>query len=86
MKNSPKHIVCGGRGKGKMMQLEEFIKQLPEDMRKDIIVVKASDPVPELRGNKLPRIVDYDMMETTEPTWKLWEIITAALKYKRTTK
>lgn len=75
-----KKIVCGGRGKGKMMVLEEFMKLLPEDKRKDVVIVRASDPVPELKGNKLPRIEDYDMMETSEPTWKLWEKIKAALK------
>ncbi|MBQ3022887.1 MAG: hypothetical protein IJD91_06170 [Clostridia bacterium] len=73
-------IVCGGRGKGKMMALEEFLKLLPEDKRKDVVIVRASDPVPELKGNKLPRIVGYDMMETSEPTWKLWEKIKSALK------
>lgn len=38
-----------------------------------MIIVKASDPVPELRGNKLPRIVDYDMLETSQFSWRLWE-------------
>lgn len=75
MKDKTKHIVFGGRGMGKMMALEEFLKLLPEDKRKDVVIVRASDPVPELKGNKLPRIVDYDMMETSEPTWKLWERI-----------
>ena len=81
-----KEIACGGRGKGKMMKLEEFLKLFPEDVRKDIIIVKASDKPLELRGNKLLRIVDYDMMETTELTWELWEEITSSLKNKRTTK
>ena len=76
----PSRIICGGRGKGKMMALEEFLKLLPEDKCKDVVIVRASDPVPELKGNKLPRIVDYDMMKTSEPTWKLWEKIKAALK------
>ena len=79
-------LICGGRGRGKMMAFKEFLKLLPEVKRKDVVIVKASDPVPELRGNKLPRIVDYDLMETTEPTWKLWEEITSSLKNKRTTK
>ena len=39
-----------------MLPAEEFMKLLPEAYRKDIIVVKASDPVPELKGNKLPRM------------------------------
>ena len=82
MKDSVIHIVFGGRGRGKMMALEEFLKLLPEDKRKDVVIVRASDPVPELKGNKLPRIVDYDLMETSEPTWKLWERITSALKSK----
>lgn len=80
MKDSVTHIVCGGRGRGKMMALEEFLKLLPEDKRKDVVIVRPSDPVPELKGNKLPSIVDYDMMETSEPTWKLWEKIKVALK------
>lgn len=78
-----KHIVFGGRGRGKMMAAEEWLKYLPKEVREKVIVVKASDPVPELRGNKLPRIIDYDMMETSEPTWKLWERITLALKSKK---
>ena len=64
------------------MAFKEFLKLLPEAKRNDIVIVKASDPVPELRGNKRPRIVDYDMMETSEPTWKLWEEIKATLKSK----
>lgn len=80
MKDSVIHIVCGGRGRGKMVALEEFLKLLPEDKRKDVVIVRASDPVPELKGNKLPRIVDYDMMETSEPTWKFWERIKSAIK------
>lgn len=78
-----KKIVYGGRGRGKMMALEEFLKLLPEDQRKDVVIIRASDPVPELKGNKLPRIVDYDMMETSEPTWKLWERIISALESKK---
>ena len=77
-----KHVVFGGRGRGKMMAAEEWLESLPKEVRERIIVVKASDPVPELRGNKLPRIVGYDIMETSEPTWKLWEEIKATLKSK----
>jgi hypothetical protein len=76
-------IICGGRGKGKMMDAENWLKNLPKEAIEKVIVVKASDPVPELKGNKLPRVVDYDLMETSEPTWKLWEEIKAALKSKR---
>lgn len=76
----PSRIIYGGRGRGKMMALKEFLKLLPEDKRKNVVIVRASDPVPELKGNKLPRIVDYDMMETSEPTWKLWERIKFAIK------
>lgn len=78
-----KKIVCGGRGRGRMMALKEFLKLLPEDKRKDVVIIRASDPVPELKGNKLPRIVDYDMMETSEPTWKLWEKVKSALESKK---
>ena len=78
-----KHIVFGGRGKGKMMVAEEWLKTLPKEVREKVIVVKASDPVPELKGNKLPRIVDYDMIEISEFSWKLWEEIKAALKSKK---
>lgn len=73
-------IVCGGRGWGRMMVLKEFLKLLPEDKRKDVVIIRASDPVPELKGNKLPRIEDYDMMETSESTWKLWKRIKLAIK------
>ena len=75
-----KRIIYGGRSKGKMMAIEKWLETLPEEQRKNNIVVKASDPVPKLRGNKLPRIVDYDMMETLEPTWALWERIEKALE------
>lgn len=79
----PIRIIYGGGRRGKMMALEEFLKLLPEDKRKDVVIVRASDPVPELKGNKLPRIVDYDIMETSEPTWKLWERIKSALESKK---
>ena len=79
-----KRIIMGGRCKGKMMVLEEFIKYLPEDVRKNIIIVKASDPVPKLRGNRLPRIVDYDMMESRGFSWELWDKMFPNLKDKRT--
>ena len=78
-----KHIVFGGRGRGKMMAAEEWLKTLPKEVREKVIVVKASDPVPELRGNKLPRIVDYDMMETTEFTWELYKILKAELNERQ---
>ena len=83
MKDSVIHIVFGGRGRGKMMALEEFLKLLPEDKRKDVVIVKASDPVPELRGNKLPRIVDYDIMETTEFSWELYKRLKAELNERQ---
>ena len=73
----PSRIIYGGRSRGKMMALEEFLKLLPEDKRKDVVIVRASDPVPELKGNKLPRIVDYDMMETSKFTWEIFEEIYA---------
>lgn len=72
-------IVFGGRGRGKMMAAEEWLKTLSKEVREKVIVVKASDPVPELKGNKLPRIVDYDLMETSELTWELYEILKAEL-------
>lgn len=75
-------IICGGRGRGKMMAFKEFLKLLPEAKRNDVVIVKSSDPVPELMGNKLPKIVDYDM-EISELTWKLWKKITSTLKRKR---
>ena len=53
-----KKIIYGGRGKGKMMQWEEFMKQLPKDMQKDIIVVRASDKPPKLKGASLPRLIE----------------------------
>lgn len=62
-----------------MMAAEKWLEALPKEVREKVIVVKASDPVPELKGAKLPRIVDYDLMETTEFTWKLWEEIKATL-------
>lgn len=80
MKDKSKHIVFGGRGRGKMMAAEKWLETLPKEVREKVIVVKASDPVPELKGNKLPRIVDCDLMETTEFTWKLWEKFKEAIK------
>jgi hypothetical protein len=52
---------------------ERFKQELPKEIQDNMIIVKASDPVPELRGNKLPRIVDYDMLETSQFSWRLWE-------------
>lgn len=49
-------IICGGRGKGKMMAFKEFLKLLPEAMRKDVVIIRASDPTPELKGNRLPTL------------------------------
>lgn len=80
MKDKSKHIVFGGRGWGKMMAAEKWLEALPKEVREKVIVVKASDPVPELKGNKHPRIVDSDLMETTEFTWKLWEKFKLAIK------
>lgn len=79
-----KKIVYGGRGKGKMTQWEEFIKHLPKDIQGNSIVVRVSDNPPKLRGNKLPRIVDYDMMESRGFSWELWKKILPSLKSKRT--
>ena len=80
MKDSVTHIVFGGRGRSKMMAAKKWLEALPKEVREKVIVVKASDPVPELKGNKLPRIVDCDLMETTEFTWKLWEKFKLAIK------
>lgn len=80
MKDKSKHIVFGGRGRGKMMAAEKWLETLPKEVREKVIVVKASDPVPELKGNKLPRIVDCDLMETTEFNWKLWDKFKEAIK------
>lgn len=80
MKDKSKHIVFGGRGWGKMMAAEKWLEALPKEVREKVIVAKASDPVPELKGNKLPSIVDCDLMETTEFTWKLWEKFKLAIK------
>jgi hypothetical protein len=82
MKDSVIHIVFGGRGKGKIIAAEKWLEALPKEVREKVIVVKASDPVPELKGAKLPRIVDYDLMETSEPTWKLWDKIKVILNNK----
>jgi hypothetical protein len=85
MKDSVTHIVFGGRGRGKMMAAEKWLEALPKEVREKVIVVKASDTVPELKGAKLPRIVDYDL-ETSEFTWKLWEKIKQLLESKRNEK
>lgn len=76
MKDSVTHIVFGGRGRGKMMAAEKWLEALPKEVREKVIVVKASDTVPELRGNKLPRLKDYDMIELSEFSLELWETIT----------
>ena len=81
MKDKIRHIVFGGRGKGKIMAAEEWLKSLPKEVREKVVVVKASDPVPELKGAKLPRIVDYDLMETSTFTWEyLHEIMKDKIK------
>ena len=65
-----KKIIYGGRGKGKMMQWEEFIKHLPKDIQKKAIVVRASDKPPKLKGARLPR-----MIEITERNYLIAEAL-----------
>ena len=50
-------MVCGGRGKGKMMTLNEFLESLPEDMREKVIVIRAASQKEELRGNNILKTV-----------------------------
>lgn len=38
-----KVILCGGRSRGKMMQLEKWLQQLPPEIRENITIVRASD-------------------------------------------
>lgn len=59
-------IVCvGGRNKGKMKAYKEFVKLLCDDKRKDVIIVRALDPIPELKGNRLPtlRLLPIELYE-----------------------
>ena len=49
-------VVCGGRNKGKMKAMKEFIKLLREAKSEDVLIVRVRDPLPELRGNRLPRL------------------------------
>lgn len=74
----------GGRCKGKMMRAEEFLKLLPEEVRKDIIALELSDKPPKLKGNNLPRIEDYDMIELSEFSFEIWEALKENLQNKRT--
>lgn len=46
-------VCVGGRNKGKMRAMKEFIKFLTDDNRKDVVFVRASDPIPRLKGNRL---------------------------------
>lgn len=69
----PRYVIVSGRRTGKMWSWERFKQELPKEIQDNMIIVNASDPVPELRGNKLPRIVDYDMLETSAFTWRFWE-------------
>lgn len=52
-----KRIVCGGRGRGKMSDLEEWLQTLTEEERKKVVIVRASDKKEELRGNRIRRII-----------------------------
>ena len=54
----PSRIIYGGRGKGKMMSAEEFIKLLPKDIQEKTIVVRAFDKPPKLKGARLPRMIE----------------------------
>ena len=49
-------VHIGGRNKGKMKAMKEFIKLLRDDKRKDIVIVRYPDPLPELKGNRLPKL------------------------------
>lgn len=57
-----KKIVYGGRGRGKMLAIEEWLKLLPEEQRTKVVIVRASDKKEELRGNKLPRFIGLKMI------------------------
>lgn len=57
-----KKIVYGGRGRGKMLAIEEWLKLLPEELRTKVVIVRASDKKEELRGNKLPRFIGLKMI------------------------
>ena len=80
-------IVCvGGRNKGKMKAYKEFVKLLCDDKRKDVIIVRAPDPLPELKGNKMRPIVDGDKKGVSKEIWEIWERIRHSLQNKRTFK
>ena len=58
-------IYVGGRNKGKLRAMKEFIKFLSDDKRKDVVVIRKSDPIPELKGNKLSttRLLPIELYE-----------------------
>ena len=79
----PRHVIVSGRRTGKLWSWERFKQELPKEIQDNMIIVNAPDPVPELRGNKLPRIVDYDMLETSTFTWRLWEELMGKVQMKK---
>lgn len=46
-------IICSGRGKGKMMNLMQWIESLPEDERKNVICSKDLESPEKLKGLRL---------------------------------
>ena len=59
------NVIYVGRNKGKMMAMKEFIKLLCDDKRKDVVIVRAPDSLPELKGNRLPtcRLLPIELYE-----------------------
>lgn len=50
-------IVCvGGRNKGNIRAMKEFIKFLSDDKCKEIVFIRASNPIPELKGSRLAQL------------------------------
>ena len=49
-------VCVGGRNKGKIKATKEFIKFLSNDKSKDIMFIRASDPIPELKGRRLAQL------------------------------
>ena len=79
-----KYVIHSGGRRGKCFPAETILRMLPKRIREKVVIVKASDPVPKLRGNHLPRVIDYDMVESTKFSWELWDEIFPDLKNKRT--
>lgn len=54
-------VIYFGRRSNQQKILDEYLQSMSEDERSKVVVIKSTDKKEELRGNRLPLIIDWDM-------------------------